>query len=211
MSDVVPHMAAHGKWDTAFLREHFGDASIEVRNIKTWEDSPERRVESHDNYGVRTTVRAFVDGFPTTPQPNSVVGMSNMLQHSELRSLRRDLDFPLYLFNSTPEVDAPHPALVSGPRWTPETQAALSRAVAERLGYSFAHGRLDVSTHPFTGGAGPQDVRMTTRYSDNWAEGHCCCLFEELGCKYSLLDCQILCLEGGCGDGKKTPKGGWFG
>ena len=54
-----------------------------------------------------------------------------------------------------PDVDAPHPALVSGPRWTPETQAALSRAVAERLGYSFAHGRLDVSTHPFTGGAGP--------------------------------------------------------
>ena len=30
---------------------------------------------------------------------------------------------------------------------------------------------LDVSTHPFTGGAGPSDVRMTTRYSDNWAEG----------------------------------------
>ena len=47
--------------------------------------------------------------------------------------------------------------------------------------------------------------------NDSWAEGHCCCLFEEVGCKYSLLDCQVLCLEGGCGEGKKTPKGGWFG
>ena len=39
------------------------------------------------------------------------------------------------------------------------------------MGYSFENGRLDVSTHPFTGGAGPQDVRMTTRFSSNWAEG----------------------------------------
>lgn len=35
----------------------------------------------------------------------------------------------------------------------------------------FANGRLDVSTHPFTGGAGPTDVRITTRFSDNWADG----------------------------------------
>ena len=33
-------------------------------------------------------------------------------------------------------------------------------------------GRLDVSTHPFTGGPHPTDVRITTRYSsDNWLEG----------------------------------------
>lgn len=39
------------------------------------------------------------------------------------------------------------------------------------MGYSFENGRMDVSTHPFTGGAGPTDVRITTRFSDNWAEG----------------------------------------
>lgn len=72
---------------------------------------------------------------------------------------------------STPEVDAPHPALVHGPQWDPEAQTALSREVAGKLGFSFENGRLDVSTHPFTGGAGPRDVRMTTRYSDNWEEG----------------------------------------
>jgi carboxypeptidase Taq len=33
------------------------------------------------------------------------------------------------------------------------------------LGFDFAHGRLDVSTHPFCGGI-PEDVRITTRYDE---------------------------------------------
>ena len=70
-----------------------------------------------------------------------------------------------------PEVDMPHPALAPGPQWSVEKQAELSRVVGKALGYSFENGRLDVSTHPFTGGAGPTDVRITTRFSDNWVEG----------------------------------------
>ena len=34
------------------------------------------------------------------------------------------------------------------------------------IGFDFNHGRLDVSHHPFCGGA-PQDVRITTRYDEN--------------------------------------------
>ena len=34
------------------------------------------------------------------------------------------------------------------------------------LGFDFSHGRLDISAHPFTGGT-PQDVRITTRYSEH--------------------------------------------
>ena len=70
-----------------------------------------------------------------------------------------------------PSIDMPHPALKYGDQWDGDSQADLSRQVARAMGYSFEHGRLDVSTHPFTGGAGPSDVRMTTRYSNNWAEG----------------------------------------
>jgi carboxypeptidase Taq len=44
-----------------------------------------------------------------------------------------------------------------------ERQAALGRSLAERIGFDFASGRLDVSAHPFCGGAS-EDVRMTTRY-----------------------------------------------
>lgn len=44
-----------------------------------------------------------------------------------------------------------------------ERQASLGRFLAERMGFDFATGRLDVSAHPFCGGAA-EDVRMTTRY-----------------------------------------------
>lgn len=36
----------------------------------------------------------------------------------------------------------------------------------ERIGFDFAYGRLDISAHPFCGGI-PDDVRITTRYSEN--------------------------------------------
>merc|ERR1719446_1468956 len=70
-----------------------------------------------------------------------------------------------------PECDAPHPALAFGAQWTVAEQEKLCREVAGDMGYSFENGRLDVSTHPFTGGAGPTDVRITTRFSENWEEG----------------------------------------
>lgn len=46
-----------------------------------------------------------------------------------------------------------------------ERQAALGRTIAAQMGFDFARGRLDVSTHPFCGGAA-EDVRMTTRYDE---------------------------------------------
>lgn len=45
------------------------------------------------------------------------------------------------------------------------TQAAVGRALMRTLGFDFEHGRLDVSHHPFCGGA-PDDVRLTTRYDE---------------------------------------------
>ncbi|MGA0530593.1 carboxypeptidase M32 [Hansschlegelia sp. KR7-227] len=46
-----------------------------------------------------------------------------------------------------------------------ETQKALGVRFMTALGYDFERGRLDVSTHPFCGGA-DQDVRITTRYDE---------------------------------------------
>ena len=42
-------------------------------------------------------------------------------------------------------------------------QWQLSHDVAEALGYSFAHGRLDRSAHPFSTSFSPADARITTR------------------------------------------------
>lgn len=49
-------------------------------------------------------------------------------------------------------------------------QRALGQQVMSHLGFDTAHGRLDVSTHPFCGGV-PEDVRITTRYTpDDFAQ-----------------------------------------
>lgn len=48
-----------------------------------------------------------------------------------------------------------------------DKQAALCKSIAVDMGFDLERGRLDVSVHPFTGGAGPSDVRMTTRFKEN--------------------------------------------
>jgi carboxypeptidase Taq len=45
-----------------------------------------------------------------------------------------------------------------------EAQRALAERILDVLQFDRAHGRLDVSHHPFTGGV-PDDVRITTRYA----------------------------------------------
>ncbi|RDJ26896.1 carboxypeptidase M32 [Bosea caraganae] len=46
-----------------------------------------------------------------------------------------------------------------------EAQRALGLQMMAALGYDFERGRLDISTHPFCGGA-DSDVRITTRYDE---------------------------------------------
>lgn len=48
-----------------------------------------------------------------------------------------------------------------------EAQEAFGRAAAAAIGFDFKAGRLDVTDHPFCGGAGPRDIRITTRYDKN--------------------------------------------
>ncbi|KAF9184779.1 hypothetical protein BGZ51_003139 [Haplosporangium sp. Z 767] len=56
--------------------------------------------------------------------------------------------------------------------WDLKKQTAFSHRISKEIGFDTDAGRLDVSTHPFTGGAHPTDVRMTTRYTiDNLQEG----------------------------------------
>lgn len=45
-----------------------------------------------------------------------------------------------------------------------DRQRELAVKISGEMGFSFDHGRLDVSVHPFCGGPHPTDVRITTRY-----------------------------------------------
>ncbi len=48
--------------------------------------------------------------------------------------------------------------------WPVEGQDRLGRMVLDAMGFDFQAGRLDESTHPFTSGTSPADVRLTTKY-----------------------------------------------
>ena len=47
-----------------------------------------------------------------------------------------------------------------------DVQRGLCRQLMEVVGFDFTHGRLDESHHPFCGGV-PEDIRITTRYSED--------------------------------------------
>src|SRR4029078_118837 len=46
-----------------------------------------------------------------------------------------------------------------------DLQKVFGTAAASAIGFDFAAGRLDVTTHPFCSGIGPGDCRITTRYN----------------------------------------------
>jgi carboxypeptidase Taq len=48
-----------------------------------------------------------------------------------------------------------------------DVQEAFGKAAAAAIGFDFNAGRLDVTDHPFCAGAGPRDIRITTRYNVN--------------------------------------------
>jgi carboxypeptidase Taq len=47
-------------------------------------------------------------------------------------------------------------------------QEQFSREAVVKIGYDFEAGRLDPTAHPFSTGVGPGDVRITTRYDENF-------------------------------------------
>ena len=49
-----------------------------------------------------------------------------------------------------------------------DAQKTFGRRAAEAIGFDFHRGRLDVTAHPFCSGAGPTDVRLTTRYTETF-------------------------------------------
>ena len=61
----------------------------------------------------------------------------------------------------------PDMSWVESNTWAQSGQESLSQAVSEAIGFDFSAGRRDASTHPFCGGAHPDDVRWTTRYNES--------------------------------------------
>jgi carboxypeptidase Taq len=74
---------------------------------------------------------------------------------------------------------APAPLEPVGP-FPAEKQREIAALLMARLGFDFAHGRLDTSLHPFCGGT-PDDVRITTRYDETNFRGALMGVLHETG------------------------------
>lgn len=62
-----------------------------------------------------------------------------------------------------------------------EQQKAFGLAVAERMGYDMARGRLDDTVHPFEISLTRHDVRITSRFRETWLPGGFFALWHEAG------------------------------
>jgi carboxypeptidase Taq len=51
--------------------------------------------------------------------------------------------------------------------YSEQDQLHLSQEILKRMGYDFKHGRIDISTHPFSTSEHPTDCRVTTRLDKN--------------------------------------------
>ncbi|MFX0050115.1 MAG: carboxypeptidase M32 [Candidatus Hermodarchaeota archaeon] len=92
-----------------------------------------------------------------------------MLDRYEEGALARDYD---EMFNGIKQkivpifkkmaIDRSHP--LENEPYNEERLKDFITYVVKKFGYDFNHGRLDKTTHPFTGSIGINDVRITTRY-----------------------------------------------
>ncbi|MGB1285353.1 MAG: carboxypeptidase M32 [Aggregatilineales bacterium] len=64
--------------------------------------------------------------------------------------------------------DAPLPVDLWAHEYDIETQKAVNREMAAKIGYDFNRGRLDIAPHPFEVSFTRNDVRITTRYDKNY-------------------------------------------
>ncbi|KAI9024806.1 M32 carboxypeptidase Taq metallopeptidase peptidase [Hyaloraphidium curvatum] len=96
-------------------------------------------------------------------------GLTTERVRSVFQTLKAELIPMIKTITSSPAHASSRPLLTAPDgtklKFDVELQKEINDALATRLGFDVARGRLDKSLHPFTGGPShPTDVRMTTRY-----------------------------------------------
>ncbi len=66
-------------------------------------------------------------------------------------------------------------------RYPIDMQEKFGKLTAAAIGFDFNAGRLDVTDHPFCSGAGPHDVRLSTRYDESSLDGSLFSTLHEAG------------------------------
>jgi carboxypeptidase Taq len=84
-------------------------------------------------------------------------------------------------------------------------QQQLNSEIAESIGFDFAAGRIDTTTHPFCTTLGPHDVRLTTRYDETDFTSSLFGVLHEAG--HGLYEQGLTADEFGCPSGTAVSLG----
>ena len=152
---------AKGAWKAARKADQFElfaphlDAVLALAREEADLVRPLIRDERGPGYAPATDADARYDALLDAFEP----GASTGAVAETFRQLREGL---VPLVAAVAEAEPPADGFLHAP-FAPEAQWAFGLDVAEALGYSLDHGRLDRSAHPFTTAFGHTDVRITTR------------------------------------------------
>lgn len=141
---------AHHVWVDARSQKQFSkfapvlskiiDINRQIADIVGFEDSPYNALM--DEYEPGLTVKQLNPLFETLK--NQLVPL---LQKIQAAGKQPDTSFLNQVYETQKQLD-------------------FSRYILEEMGFDFDAGRLDLSAHPFTSGAGYADVRLTTRVNE---------------------------------------------
>lgn len=111
-------------------------------------------------------------GFKESPYDALVEGYETGVKAGELRALFSTLRPAIVsVLGPAREKSAAIAADFLHGNYPVAAQQAFNRQVAEAIGFDFAAGRVDTTTHPFCETLGPGDCRLTTRYDEkNFAQ-----------------------------------------
>ncbi|HKP94170.1 MAG TPA: carboxypeptidase M32 [Fibrobacteria bacterium] len=107
-------------------------------------------------------------GYAETPYDALLENYEPGARTSYLRALLTDLKAELVpLLGKLLDAQGGAKPALEGKTFPLADQRAFNRKILEAMGFDLEAGRLDESAHPFTEGLHPEDVRLTTRYSDH--------------------------------------------
>jgi carboxypeptidase Taq len=107
-------------------------------------------------------------GYAETPYDALLENYEPGARTSYLRKLLNDLKAELVpLLGKLMDAQGKAPSYLEGKTFPVADQRAFNGRILADMGFDLGAGRLDESAHPFTEGLHPEDVRLTTRYSEH--------------------------------------------
>ncbi len=106
-------------------------------------------------------------GYSETPYDALLENYEPGARTSYLRKLLNDLKAELVpLLGKLMDAQGKTPPTLDGKIFPVAEQRGFNMKILSAMGFDLEAGRLDESAHPFTEGLHPEDVRLTTRYSE---------------------------------------------